>query len=141
MVGGDRNGFFFFDGYSYDPSKIDVTVRETSATTFSTNINGQLIIDSGLDAGDYAVEDEGEDTGDPYLVYASNTGDLTTANEAAISCSLIQNTDGTCPLSCVSEDGGSISYECGVYWRLGPSLPTDPFLGCNAFTPYAVGGI
>jgi len=139
VVGGDKNGLFFYnDDDDYSPARLVDYVDESYATTFSTNINGQLIIDSGSDAGDYAVQDEDEDADAPYIVYASNTGDLTTANSVSISCSLIQNTDGTCPLSCLGEDGGSVSYDCGAFWRLAPTVPDN---GCYVFTPYAVGGM
>lgn len=136
VVGGDNNGNLLEVNDGYSPPRFVDDNSGNAGTTFSILNNGSLVVNSGADAGRVAVEDSTQDSSDPFLVYAENAADLATAssNLVTLNCQLQSSTDGTCPLVC-SANGASISYDCGVYWRLATSVPNH----CYGWTPYAVG--
>jgi hypothetical protein len=136
MVGsGINEGGFFRPDTNTNPALITDYLPQGNAGTFSLT-GDQLIIASGTYTGRTIVQAPTINNQDPDLTYVSGTLDASLTTP--LSCSVSQNADGRCPLTCVNFAGDNQSFDCGSYWRVGK--PSDINTGgCWFYTPYVVG--
>ncbi|KAM0550664.1 hypothetical protein ACHAPJ_008727 [Fusarium lateritium] len=98
---------------------------------FSIGSNNTLKVLNGEIAGTIGRSDLGPHAEDHDVKFGKRDNDL-----PGISCKVTRDSDGTCPMTCQGQQG-SLSYDCGVHWRLGEDADVKDCQG-SAFTPYAV---
>jgi hypothetical protein len=98
----------------------------------------RLFFVGGAYAGHTIVEAPSEQASYPEQVYVSGTDASTSSltSSTTLSCSITQNPDGTCPLTCTNALGGSSSFTCypSAQWQVGASAAP----GCQQFTPVVI---
>ncbi|KAJ4254532.1 hypothetical protein NW762_010131 [Fusarium torreyae] len=104
---------------------------EEPVLNFSIGCNNTLKVLNGESPGTIGRSDRGPRAKDHDVKFGKYDNDL-----PGISCKVIRNSDGTCPMTCQGQQG-SLSYDCGVHWRLGEDADVKECQG-SAFTPHAV---